>query len=153
MNVNDLFPKKWLEPADLGGRSVSVKIVAVGLEEVYDPRSRDMHMKLAITFEKASKRMLLNKTQATAVAAATGSEETDDWIGKTIVLAAGQTQARRPTIVVAPPKAKASAPAAPTAPVAPAAPAAAAAPTDADPAEPPDLPAIADDDAETGADD
>jgi len=150
MNVNDLFPKKWLEPTDLGGRSVSVKIVAVGLEEVYDPRSRDMHMKLALTFEKAGKRMLCNKTQAFAVAAATGSEETDGWIGKMITLSAGETPARRPTIVVAPPKAKAkaSAPAAPTAPTVPA-----AAPTDADQAEPPDLPAIADDDAETDADD
>jgi len=114
MNITDLFPKKWLEAADLAGRSVSVKIAAVGLEEVYDPRSRDLHMKLALTFERASKRMLLNKTQAFAVAAATGSEETDGWIGKTITLSAGVTAARRPTLVVAPPRTQAAAVPTPT---------------------------------------
>lgn len=141
MNVNELFPKKWLEPVDLAGRSVTVKIVGVGLEEVYDPRSRDMHMKLALTFEKASKRMLLNKTQAFAVAAATGSEETDGWIGKSITLAAGVTAARRPTIVVAPPKATAKPAPAATVSAAPTA-------ATAESPEPPDLATVADDDAD-----
>ncbi|HEY64247.1 MAG TPA: hypothetical protein G4O02_06710 [Caldilineae bacterium] len=97
--VSELYPSKWLKAADLGGRAVVVKIVAVDVEEF---RQRDGSKKLAavLTFERARKRMILNKTQCGQMVTITGSERFADWVGHTVMLAPAVAHNGKATIAI-----------------------------------------------------
>lgn len=116
MNINDLFPRKWLAPTDLAGRTVTVTIQAVTLETVRNPRTQEQERKLCVAFKGAQKRMLCNKTQALAIADAVGAPDTDAWPARRITLSAGVAPNRQPTIVVTPAPAAAPAAALPAVP-------------------------------------
>ena len=66
MNVHDIFPSRWLSGHDLNGKPVTVTIKAVTMEEMYSPRGEET--KPVVWFEKASKGLILNKTNAMAIA-------------------------------------------------------------------------------------
>ena len=97
--VSDLFPSKWLSADDLAGRSVVVQIAQVSLEEI---RQRDgkNELKAVVAFDRAHKRLILNKTQALAIAAVVRSEAFADWPGQRIQLSVGRAPNGKPTIVV-----------------------------------------------------
>jgi hypothetical protein len=97
--VADVYPCKWLHADDLGGRQVIVKIATVGVEEF---RQRDGSYKRAIVlaFERATKRLILNKTQGHAIATILGTERLGDWPGRTIRLGAGSAPNGKPTITI-----------------------------------------------------
>lgn len=103
MNINDLYPKKWLSALDLpAGKSATVHIEAATVEQVRNPRTNRTEPKLCVAFHGKQKRLLLNKTQAYAIAAATGSMDTDTWPGHTITLSVGIAPNNQPTIVITP---------------------------------------------------
>lgn len=102
MNIQQVFPRKWLYPEDLNGRAVTVQIEAAALEELRNPRTNKMEAKLVVSFVKATKRLVCNKTQAYAIAAATGSPDTDQWPGKRVTLSAAVAPNGKATIHVAP---------------------------------------------------
>ncbi len=83
MNVNDVFPSKWLKASELVGKEVKVKIESVGFELMKDddPESG----KIILHFVGKKKGVSLNKTNSQTLAA-TFSPETDGWVGKEIVL-------------------------------------------------------------------
>ena len=81
MNINDLFPSKYVKAADLKGQEVPVTIMMVQIEEVEQGKP---HLPVAY-FNGMTKGLVLNKTNATTIAATYG-EETDYWAGKSIVL-------------------------------------------------------------------
>ncbi len=95
--VSQLFPSKWLSAADLP-HPVMATISAVKLQEL---RQQDgsMEQKLVVTFEKATKQWILNKTQATALAEALG-DMYGDWPGARVKLAAARATNGKDTIVV-----------------------------------------------------
>ena len=95
--VSQLFPSKWLSAADLP-HPVTATISTVKVESL---RQQDgtMEPKLVVAFEKASKQWILNKTQATALAAALG-DMYGDWPGARVKLAASRAQNGKDTIVV-----------------------------------------------------
>ncbi len=97
--VSELFPSQWLQAADLGGRPVRVVIERVDFEEL---RQRDgtRERKAIVTFEKAHKRLILNKTQAHAILTIAGSERFADWPGVAVVLTEGRAPNGRPTITI-----------------------------------------------------
>ena len=97
--VSDLFPSKWLCADDLAGRAVVVQIAQVSLEEI---RQRDgkNELKAVVAFERAHKPLILNKTQAQAIAAIVRSETFADWPGQRIQLSAGRAPNGKPTIAV-----------------------------------------------------
>ncbi len=103
--VSELYPSKWLKAADLNGRAVTVKITRVDVEEF---RQRDGSKKLAavLTFERARKRMILNKTQCGQMVAITGSERFADWVGHTVMLVPATAHNGKATIAIreAPPQ-------------------------------------------------
>ncbi len=103
MNIGELYPKKWLSALDLpAGKSATVHIEAATVEQVRNPRTNRTEPKLCIAFYGKQKRLLLNKTQAYAIAAATGSLDTDTWPGHTINLSVGIAPNSQPTIVITP---------------------------------------------------
>ena len=95
--VSQLFPSKWLSAADLP-HPVTATISKAAVREL---RQQDgsMEQKLVVTFERASKEWILNKTQATALAEALG-DMYGDWPGARVKLAAGRAQNGKDTIVV-----------------------------------------------------
>jgi hypothetical protein len=101
MNIEQLYPKKWLSAADLAGRCVTVTISAVSLEQVRNPRTNREEPKLAVAFEGKQKRLLLNKTQAYALAAI-GSKETDGWAGMQVTLSPAVAPNGAQTIAIGP---------------------------------------------------
>lgn len=90
MNVNDLFPSKYLKAHDLSGKSYTLTIRAVTLENV--GHGAEQERKLAIGFEKATKLMLVNRTNAMIIASMYGPE-TDAWIGKAVIVYSARVKA------------------------------------------------------------
>lgn len=79
MKLSEAFPSNYLKSDDLQGRDVTVVIAGAGIETVGSDR------KLVLTFQGKKKAMICNKTNSGRIAYLYG-EETDDWIGKEIVL-------------------------------------------------------------------
>ena len=97
--VSELYPSPWLKPEDLAGRAVTVKIVAAQVEEIrqFDGSKAP---KLVLSFEKASKRLIANKTQARRLADLTGTEAFAAWVGHRVTLKPAVAQNGKPTIAI-----------------------------------------------------
>jgi hypothetical protein len=97
--VAELFPSEWLTADALQGRQVRVIIEAVTFEEL---RQRDgtHERKAIVAFTGKHKRLVLNKTQATAIAEIAGSDAFADWPGTAVLLKAGTAPNNKPTIIV-----------------------------------------------------
>ena len=87
MKISDVFPSKYLKAEDLEGANVTVTIEEVNREEV-GPKKES---KLVIRFANTRKKMVLNKTNAATIAKLYG-EETDEWLGKRIILCSKDTE-------------------------------------------------------------
>ena len=79
--VSEAFPGKYLKAADLNNRTVKATIEKVEFEEI----GQDKRRKPVLYFKGAEKGIVLNKTNATEIAAANG-DEMDTWAGKEIEL-------------------------------------------------------------------
>jgi len=97
--VSELYPRPWLKAGDLGGKAVTVRISEVDLKEFHMP---DGSFKLAIVlaFDKATKKLICNKTQSFTLARVLGTERLADWPGKAVTLAPGQAPNGKQTILV-----------------------------------------------------
>lgn len=80
MKLNDVFPSNYLKSDDLQDRDVSVVIAGAEIEQIGDER------KLVLTFQGKKKGMICNKTNAGRIAHICGSDDTDEWIGREIIL-------------------------------------------------------------------
>lgn len=86
MKVSDMFPSKYLAASDLRGRDVAVTIDRIAHDSMRDPKSGREIRKPVLYFERKQKGMVLNKTNAFAIAEILGEENTEKWIGCEIVL-------------------------------------------------------------------
>ena len=85
MNIDTLFPRKYATGADLAGKTPTLVISAVELQEMHSQPGAPAEKKPVIYFEKATKGIVLTPTLARQIAAIYGSE-TDQWPGKPIQL-------------------------------------------------------------------
>lgn len=83
MNINEVFPSKYLKASDLQGKAVKVIIDKVTVEKMGEDN------KPVLYFKGKEKAMALNKTNAQMIAAHY-SPETDGWVGREIKLYAGK---------------------------------------------------------------
>lgn len=82
MNIDQMFPSKYIKSDDIGTAPITVTVKMVIIEEIAQGEHKPvMH------FMGKDKGMVLNKTNATACAAVWGNE-TDQWQGKTANLLA-----------------------------------------------------------------
>jgi hypothetical protein len=79
MNLNEVFPSKYIKADDLKGREVPVTISSAAMEVLGNDQ------KLILYFQGKEKGMVCNKTNAGRIAYLYG-DDTDDWIGKAIIL-------------------------------------------------------------------
>lgn len=88
MRIETLFPSKYVSAADLGGHDVTVEIERLTLEEMGNPPEK----KPVLWFRKATKGLVVNKTNGLAIAKLHGPE-TDAWGGKRVTLYATKVKA------------------------------------------------------------
>jgi hypothetical protein len=88
MHIDQMFPSKFMRYADLNGRPMRVTIQSLKREDVGGEQ------KIIMTFANGdAKQLILNKTNARAIAKALG-DETKAWLGKDIVLVPAQVDFR-----------------------------------------------------------
>jgi len=97
--VSELFPRQWLKAEDLSGRAVTVKILAVDVEELRQPNG-ERKAAAVLRFARTDKRLILNKTQCGALAAICGSERLADWQGHSVQLTPATAPNGKPTIAI-----------------------------------------------------
>lgn len=84
MRIGEMKESKFLKKEEVG-RGVLLTIREIHKENVAG-ENQAPDEKFIIYFNEAKKGMVLNWTNIQLIAQAIGSEETDDWIGKQIVL-------------------------------------------------------------------
>ncbi len=124
MRISEAYPSKYFKAADLDGQDRTVTIRACVQEEL--GQGSEMEVKPVLYFSGGQKGLVLNKTNAQAIAEDYG-DDTEAWTGRDIVLFVQKvtfqgklTPAIRVRIQNAPQTVVPDAPA-PTAPIAPAA--------------------------------
>lgn len=90
MNINTIFPSRFVKADDLGDKSVTVTIKNATMEDLNHGSEKER--KLVIWFERATKGLVLNKTNAFIIAHLYGPE-TNDWLGKQITLYGAKVKA------------------------------------------------------------
>ena len=85
MKVSEMFPRRWLVGSDLEGKAFRVKIEAVQQEEVRT-RTGQTEAKWVLHLHGAARGLILHRTIAQQVADAVGSDDTQQWMGKEIVI-------------------------------------------------------------------
>jgi hypothetical protein len=88
MHIDQLYPSRFLRCADLAGRPMHVTIAGVVREEIGGEQKAIMSFTNGI-----GKSLILNKTNARAIAKILGNE-TRDWNGHDIVLVPAQVDFR-----------------------------------------------------------
>ncbi len=84
--IGEMIESKFLKKEDVGGeRGILVTIASCGEVNVAIPGAEPV-MKWALSFEELDKPMVLNSTNIHSCGKACGSDNTDDWMGKKIVL-------------------------------------------------------------------
>ena len=86
MKLNDLFPRKYATGEDLAGKSVTLTISHLRLEKMIPTPGTAPVEKWVIFFKEAQKGIVLSKTLAFQISKVVGSEDTDEWVGKKVVL-------------------------------------------------------------------
>ncbi len=84
MNVNELKSSKFLKKTDVGD-GVLVTITGVAQENVAKEGAPE-ELKWCLHFAELDKPMVLNNTNGAIIAKYTGSDESEGWIGKKVVL-------------------------------------------------------------------
>lgn len=79
MNINDVYPSKYIAAADLNNQNVRVTIARVEIEKIGEDT------KPVVYFKGKQKGLVCNKTNSKAIAAIFGPE-TDDWTNGELIL-------------------------------------------------------------------
>jgi hypothetical protein len=87
MLIDQLYPSRFLKCSDLNGKPLRVTIAGLKREDVGGEQ------KVVLSFVNGTKQLILNKTNARAIAKALG-DETRGWAGKDIVLVPAQVDFR-----------------------------------------------------------
>ncbi len=84
MNVNELKSSKFLKRSDVGA-GVLVTIAAIDQQNVAKEGAPE-ELRWCMHFEELEKPMVLNSTNGQIIAAFTGSDDSEGWIGHKVVL-------------------------------------------------------------------
>jgi hypothetical protein len=83
MRIDELYPSRFLRFADLDGKPMRVTISGIAREDVFG------ELKAIMSFTDGTKQLILNKTNARAIARILG-DETTTWGGRDIMLVPAQ---------------------------------------------------------------
>lgn len=86
MKASDMYPSRWLKAADVA-RPVLAVIKNVTFEEVVEGEQKPV-----LHFAGTIKPMVLNKTNTASLTEICGSDDTDDWTNRSVVLYSAKVQ-------------------------------------------------------------
>ena len=86
MNIDEVYPSKYLRGGDLAGHAVPVTIESVALESFYDSELKETVKKPVVYFQGKQKGVVLGKTLAFQFAEVLKSHDTEDWKGKQVMI-------------------------------------------------------------------
>lgn len=98
MKASDLYGSPFLKGADLQ-KVTQVTVSEYQVAEFDDQKTGQKQQRIVLSFHKAKKQLVLNKTQANALISAYG-DDPEGWIGKGVILSPGQAPNGQPTIIV-----------------------------------------------------
>lgn len=75
MDINEMFPSKYLKVVDLQNKRVAVTIDKVTVEDIANEK------RAVVYFRGKLRGLVLNKTNAAMIAEIAGSSETSEWTG------------------------------------------------------------------------
>jgi hypothetical protein len=101
-SYKDIFPDKWLHADVINGHHPRVVIEHVGVEPIYNPKSKKHESKLVVKFHKKDLRLICNKTQARALATICKTDDFTRWAGHEVVLSTGKAPNGMDTILISP---------------------------------------------------
>ena len=84
MNVNQMFPSKYLKGSELTGQ-VTVTIARVGKEKSYKPGEGQSDI-FVLYCERATRGVVLTKPLAFSIATALNEPEIENWTGRAVTL-------------------------------------------------------------------
>jgi hypothetical protein len=90
MKIGAMFPSNYLKAADVDG-DMMLTIKSVDMH-VFKSRDGSEDEKPLVMFKEEERGLVLNKTNTKLIARALGSDETDDWVGKTITLYSAEVE-------------------------------------------------------------
>lgn len=102
MKVNEVYPQTTYLKADDLQKPVKVKIATVTVRTFTDQKTNEEQKRIVLSFDKATRVMTCNRTQAYSVTSALGTDDTDQWPGREIILSAGLAHNGYATIIVSP---------------------------------------------------
>ena len=85
-NINTMIEGKFLRKEDVGGESGIIVTIAGWKQENVAMQGADPEMKWTLTFEELDKPLVMNSTNLHMCAKACDSDDTEDWLGKKIIL-------------------------------------------------------------------
>lgn len=98
--VSEVYVSNWLKAEDLAGKTVKVTIAKAGADLL--PQSDgSKQTRIIVDFVGKQKRLILNRTQAAALAAL-GGDDTDQWAGLEVYLSPSIASNNKGTITILP---------------------------------------------------
>jgi len=88
--LNDAFPSKYMTAADFEDGDVTATITSAEIEMI--GMGADASQKIILGLKGIKKPIVINRTNANTIAKVTGSDDTDDWIGKRITLGSSEVE-------------------------------------------------------------
>lgn len=85
MKISEMIPSSYLKQSDFNESGFIVTIAGLKRENVA-PNDKPEENKFILMFNEFEKGLVLNPTNIQATAKAVGSEDTDDWMGKEIIV-------------------------------------------------------------------
>lgn len=82
MDAKTIFPSKYIKAEDLQGKSVTVQIANLEIEQI----GKNKDERPVLYFRGKKKGLVLNKTNTNKICDILGSSETEEWFGQMIVL-------------------------------------------------------------------
>lgn len=86
MKLNNMFPRKYANGADLNGQSVTVTVHSMTIEKLSPHAGQPPMDRFILHFSETQKGVILSRTLAEQIASILHSDDTDQWIGKKITL-------------------------------------------------------------------
>jgi hypothetical protein len=86
VDINEMFPGRYIKAQTLGGKPRIYRIATIEREKLSDGSTKP-----AVSFDEEHLKFILNRVNADAIAAFCGPN-TDDWVGKLIELIPTRTQ-------------------------------------------------------------
>lgn len=87
--MNEMFPSKWLRSADCEDGDLTLTIAGIKQERIGQGSQADE--KWVLVFKEDDRGLVLNKTNSNTICKLYG-DDTDDWVGKQIMLYATEVQ-------------------------------------------------------------